>query len=245
VLDNEPMQVAFVLVHSPLVGPLTWAPVAARLVATGAVGVVPSLLGVTDGPPPFWPPIARRVTDAVAVHAPAGMPVILVAHSNAGYFIPSIVEAIARAGTHPVAGCVFVDAGLPARTGTTPVVPPGMVQALRAKATDGRLPPWSTWWEPSDVERMFPDAATQRAVSAEQPRLPLAYYEQRVPVPPGWDSMPCGYVWFSPHYEAAAREARARGWAVEHIAGLHLHQLVDPDAVTTHLVRLGDRFGSG
>jgi hypothetical protein len=31
--------------------------------------------------------------------------------------------------------------------------------------------------------RLFPDAATRAAVTAEEPRLPFAYYEQSVPVP--------------------------------------------------------------
>jgi hypothetical protein len=34
---------------------------------------------------------------------------------------------------------------------------------------------------------MFADPKT-RGGNGEQPRLPLAYYEQTVPVPPGWDA---------------------------------------------------------
>ena len=43
------IQPALVLVHSPLVGPLTWEPVAERLRSAGRMVVVPSLAGVTDG----------------------------------------------------------------------------------------------------------------------------------------------------------------------------------------------------
>ena len=49
---------------------------------------------------------------------------------------------------------------------------------------------------------------------AEQPRLPLAYYEQRVPVPARWDEIPCGYLLFGPPYDEVAADAlTAGGWS--------------------------------
>jgi hypothetical protein len=231
--DNGAVDAAFVLVHSPLVGPLTWAPVAATLTASGVAAVVPSLLGVTDAAPPFWPGIARRVADAAA-GLPAGVPLVVAAHSNAGYFVPVIVEAL-RA---PVAGCMFVDGALPARTGPTRVVSSSLPDRLRAAATGGRLPPWTDWWPDADIARLIPDPGTRRAVVAEQPRLPLAYYQQEIPVPAGWDAAPCGYLWFSEHYAPRARDARERGWRVEHLPGQHLHQLVDPEAVAARLIAM-------
>ncbi|WP_327000177.1 alpha/beta hydrolase [Dactylosporangium sp. NBC_01737] len=226
----RPVDAGFVLVHSPLVGPLTWAPVAAALTAA----VVPSLLGVTDAPPPFWPAIARRVAEA-ADGLPDGVPVVIAAHSNAGYFVPVIVEAVRR--RRPVAGCVFVDGALPARTGPTPIVAP-----ILPAATGGRLPPWTAWWPDADVARLFPDPRTRHAVEAEVPRLPLTYYRQEVPVPAGWDTVPCGYLRFSEHYAPKAQEARARGWDVEHAPGLHLHQLVDPETVAARLTAMAARW---
>jgi hypothetical protein len=74
----------------------------------------------------------------------------------------------------------------PARARQTPAAPTQLLDFLRGKVTDGRLPPWTEWWE-EDVSPLFPDAATRAAVSAEEPRLPFAYYEQSVPVPTGWD----------------------------------------------------------
>ena len=55
------MDVTFVLVHSPSVGPLTWAPVQQRLQAAGQHTIVPSLVGVADEGPPFWPAVSRLV----------------------------------------------------------------------------------------------------------------------------------------------------------------------------------------
>jgi hypothetical protein len=227
------MEPAFVLVHSPSVGPLTWAPVAQRLASLGHLALVPSLLDVGAGAPPFWPRVADRVNTMIAELA-AGRPIVLVAHSNAGLFVPTIVDA----ATRPVAACVFVDAAMPARNGATPAAPPDLLDFLRTKAIDGRLPPWTTWWDEADVAPMFPDPDTRTSISAEEPRLPLSYYEQRLPVPDGWDDRPCGYLLFGPAYDGEAQDARERGWRVEHIPGEHLHQIVDPDAVAERLIAM-------
>lgn len=232
------MGAAFVLVHSLLLGPSTWAPVAARLAVSGAVTAVPSLLDVAEADdPPFWPRVAGTVNDAVC-RLPQGQPVVLVAHSNAGLFVPVIVQAARR----PVAGCLFVDAALPSRTGPSPAATPERLEFLRAKVTEGRLPQWTTWWDEDDVASLFPDPHTRWAVSAEQPRLPLSYYEQQIPVPGGWDDRPCGYLLFGPPYDRMAQEARDRGWQVDLVPGRHLHQLVDPDTVTARIVAMADRW---
>jgi hypothetical protein len=236
-MDGGSVRPAFVLVHSLLLGPSTWAPVAARLTALGAVAVVPSLIEVADQDPPFWPFVAGRVADAVS-RLPPRQPVVLVAHSNAGLLVPVIVRAVRR----PVAGCLFADATLPTRAGPTPAASPERLDHLRTMAIEGRLPPWTTWWDEDDVALLFPDPRTRAAVSSEQPRLPLSYYEQRIPAPAGWDDRPCGYVLFGPPYDRMAQESRQRGWDVEQIPGRHLHQLVDPDTVAARLVAMTDRW---
>jgi hypothetical protein len=226
------MDAAFVLVHSPSVGPATWTPVADRLRATGATVQVPSLLDVADSPSPYWPRVVEVVRASIA-ELPPEQTVLIAAHSNAGLFVPLIVEASPR----PVAGCVFVDAALPARSEATPVAPPELIDFLRDKVgDDGRLPPWTAWFDESDIAPMFEDSETRRIVEAEQPRLPFAYYRQVIPVPPSWDRVPCSYLLFGPPYDKAADDARGRGWEVTHLPGEHLHELIDPDAVTAHLV---------
>jgi hypothetical protein len=230
---------AFVFVHSLLLRPLTWAPVAARLAASGAVTAVPSLLDVADAEPPFWLCVADKVGDAIS-HLPQEQPVFLVAHSNAGLFVPVIVQGARR----PVAGCLFVDASLPSRIGPTPAASPERLDFLRPKVTEGRLPQWTTWWEEDDVALLFPDPQTRLTVAAEQPRLPFSYYEQRIPVPDGWDNRPCGYLLFGPPYDRMAQESRQRGWDVDQVPGRHLHQLVDPDTVTARIVAMTDRWDS-
>lgn len=101
------MQPIFVLVHSPSVGPSTWRAVAEHLTGAGYQVRVPSLLHIGSGAPPFWPRIASAVRDDLR-QVPADRPVTLVAHSNAGLFIPVIRSGL----DHPVAGSIFVDAAL-------------------------------------------------------------------------------------------------------------------------------------
>ncbi|MEV5986735.1 alpha/beta hydrolase [Streptomyces sp. NPDC052051] len=227
------MQPIFVLVHSPSVGPSTWTPVADRLTSAGYRVRVPSLLHVGAGAPPFWP----RAVDAVRAdlrQVPADTPVVLVAHSNAGLFLPAI-----RAGLdHPVAASVFVDAALPAREGETPVAPPELLDFLRPMAVHGVLPRWTDWWDEADIAPMFSDPVMRKTVVEEQPTLPLSYYEQRIPVPADWADHPCSYLLFGPPYEEQAAEARERGWRVAHLPGEHLHQIIDPAGTARHLVEL-------
>jgi hypothetical protein len=236
-MKTEAMEPAFILVHSPSVGPLTWTPVARRLTESGRVAVVPSLVDVGDAGPPFAPRVAELVGEAIE-ELPVNQPVWLVAHSNAGLFVPVIVEA----STRPVAGCIFVDAAIPARSGATPVAPPDLLDFLKTKVTDGRLPQWTSWLDEADVAPMFPDASTRASISAEQPYLPLSYYEQSVPVPDGWDRGSCGYLLFGPPYDEVAEDARERGWHMDHVPGQHLHQIVDPDTVTDRLITMSERI---
>jgi len=220
----------FVLIHSPSVGPSTWTPVAERLAAAGHDVVVPSLREVADAPPPFWP----TVVDAVRAALPTGSgPLVLVAHSNAGFFLPMVRAGLDR----PVRASVFVDAGLPAEAGQTPLAKAEFLGFLRGLAgEDGRLPRWTDWWGEDDIAPLFPDPQTREIVVGEQSRLPLAYYEQSIPVPAGWTDEPAAYLRFSPAYDAEFERARTLRWPVAELPGQHLHMLVDP-AGTANLIR--------
>lgn len=221
-----------VLVHSPFVGPMTWRPVHTQLTERGYTTRLPSLLTAAQGPPPVVP----RIVDAVSgflTGLPRHQPVMLVAHSNAGLFLPALAD---QAHEH-VAGCVFVDAALPAHTGeTVPTMPPQLAQQLEAKAVDRLLPVWTDWFDDDTIATLFPDAETRRAVAAELPRLPVSYCHENVPVPRSWDQRPCAYLQFSGVYDAQAHQARQRDWLVRQLPGQHLHQLVEPAAVTDQLL---------
>ncbi|WP_211212799.1 alpha/beta hydrolase [Nonomuraea coxensis] len=220
--------------HSPSVGPSTWAPVAESLERRGRAVVVPDLTGIAAGGPPYWPRVVAAVRDAVVRDAGPAAPLVLVAHSNAGFFVPVIKEGLGER----VVACVFADAHIPPPSGLVRIAEEGFLPFLRGLAgPDGVLPRWTDWWDEEDVAPMLPDPAVRARVTAEQPRLPLAYYTQSVPVPAGWDEVRCSCLWFGPPYDGVAGEAARRGWPVTRLPGLHLHQLVEPEAVTDALLR--------
>ena len=224
----------FVLVHSPSVGPSTWRAVADQLRDSGHEAVVPSLLAVGEGGPPYWPKVMAAVREGL-LEMDQSRPAVLVAHSNAGLFLPVIAADLGR----PVAGLVFADASVPPVRGSAPVAEGDFLPFLRRLADEnGVLPQWTSWWDDQDVAPMLPDPRVRRIITEEQPRLPLDYYLDDIPVPAGWDAGPCGYVLFSQAYESQAAEARRRGWPVRTVPGEHLHQVVDPAGVTRALLEL-------
>jgi pimeloyl-ACP methyl ester carboxylesterase len=224
--------VIFVLIHSPLVGPSTWLPVARELERRGRRALVPSLLAAATAPVPQW----RRCVEIVrAATSGVSDPVVLVGHSGGGLLLPAIAHAVAP----EVVRLIFVDSGVPARRGETPLATQEFLEQLRSLAIDGVLPPWSSWWGENAMAELVPDEATRAPLVRELPSLPLSYFEQRSPSPPDWDRVECAYLLFSDGYREQAVEARDRGWRFEEISGAqHLHTVVDPVAVTDALLRL-------
>lgn len=230
----------FVLVHSPSVGPSTWHAAADRLRDAGHDAVVPSLLSVGQGGPPHWPRVAAAVREGLG-RTDTSQPVVLVVHSNTGLFLPLIANELDR----PVACSIFADASIPPPGGSAPVAEADFLPFLRGLVDEnGRLPQWTSWWDEEDVAPMLPDPQVRQVVTEEQPRLPLDYYLEEVPVPAGWDRRPCGYLLFSQAYEGQAAEARRRGWPTRTVPGEHLHQVVDPAGVTSALLELAAAAGA-
>jgi pimeloyl-ACP methyl ester carboxylesterase len=118
----------FVLIHSPLVGPTTWSPVAKELERRGREAVVPSLLGVADAAAPR----RRHIPEAVrAATADSPNPTVLVGHSGGGLLLPTI-----RPSRSPRS--VFVDSFLPPAGGSMRLAPPGLMDQLHATCTRWR-----------------------------------------------------------------------------------------------------------
>lgn len=231
---SPPPASTLILCHSPLVGPATWAEVGRVLQERGRRVVIPWLRADADSPAPLW----RRLVEQAAAAAPvAPAAVVLAGHSGAGPLLPQIAALLGPRVSH----YLFVDAGLPERAGPTPISPPEFLSSLRSLARGGRLPPWSEWWGDKAMAALLPDEELRGRVTAELPSLPLAYFEEAVPAAPWWPDAPCGYLWFSEPYAAAAREARARGWPVIALPGNHLHPVTSPGAVADALSALLER----
>jgi hypothetical protein len=216
---------SLVFLPSPLLGPSVWRPVAGVLADQGwhttICGVPEPVLSTGD------------VLEAFLAALPVDRDVVLVPHSNAGAYVPQL--AVQR----PVVAAVFVDAILPPSSGRTPLAPPEFLDVLRAKAgEDGRLPPWTIWWDEVDVAALFPNAKSRTVVEQDQQRLPLSYFTDALAVPQGWDQRPGAYLAFGDTYAADREAAAQRGWPVRTLPPGHLRQLHDPDQVAKAILAL-------
>jgi pimeloyl-ACP methyl ester carboxylesterase len=213
-----------VLVHSPLVGASTWRPVAERLRGDGFDVAVPSLAGIGAAPEPRW----RFAVERIARAASASADLVLVGHSGASLLLPAVTKVFADA----VRAIVLVDAQVPPVSGTTRLAPPEFRAFLdRLAGPDGWLPRWSQWWGEGAMERLVPDDAERAELEADIEPLPLAYFDEEVPVPAGWDRCRVQYVLLSPACAADADVAAGRGWPVERIDGQHLDIATQPELI--------------
>ncbi len=215
------------LLPSSLLGSAMWRPVAEALNDLGRPATAVDL----EGPPPSS---SAEALGEFLRALPRDEDLVLVPHSNAGLYVPAI------SAQRAVSAVVFVDAGLPPVDGTdAPVVPGELGELLEATAdADRMVPPWSEWWDPEDVARLFPDARTRARVARQQRRLPLSYFRDSVPAPGGWDRRPCAYLAFGETYQAETRTARDRGWPVRVLDGDHLETTVHPRAVAEAILGL-------
>jgi pimeloyl-ACP methyl ester carboxylesterase len=89
----------------------------AELERRGMQAVVPSLLATADAPPPQWQQCVEIVRAATRM---VPSPIVLVGHSGGGLLLPAMAGAVAP----DVSRFIFVDSGLPATTGETPLAQP-------------------------------------------------------------------------------------------------------------------------
>ncbi|HKQ96395.1 MAG TPA: alpha/beta fold hydrolase [Candidatus Polarisedimenticolia bacterium] len=219
----------FLLVHSPLVGPTTWTPVAEEIRKSGFEVIVPRL----DSPAPisgtYRDRHARIVAEAVA-KVPRTSSIVLVGHSGAGPLLPAIREAMHR----KVAGYIFFDAGLPLDRASRldQFDTEAERREFRAAAVNGILPKWTD----DDLKDSIKDDTLRRAFVAELPALPLAVYEEPLPVFKGWPDAPCAYVRTSATYDRFLATAKTKGWYALSLDGGHFYMLNEP-AETARLLK--------
>ena len=217
-----------VLLPSPLLPARAYAPLGDALGRRGWGVAVAAVPRAPDGPEP----VAAAFREAVTAH---GADLVL-AHSNAGRY------AVAAAGDAPV---VHVDAALPPEHGVATLAPEGLLEHLAGMAdADGLLPPWTRWWPDDDIATVVPDAKVLAEIRADEQRMPLAYFRARLGAPEGWQQHPQAYLALGSTYAQETALAQRLGWPTSVLEGaLHLHHLVDPDAVAAELLDLAAALG--
>jgi hypothetical protein len=217
-------QVAFLA--SPLLGPAVWRSAAEALSDLGwRVLAVPGPAEAPTGP--------AEVLQHLLGCLPTGPALALVAHSNAGLYLPRL------GAEREVVANVYADAALPAAVGPTPMAPPPMLDLLKQLVdNDGLLPPWTEWWEEVELASLLPDAAARAAIVADQQRLPMTYFTATIEAPVGWTTKPAAYLAFGDTYHIERDQATRWGWPVKTLNGGHLHPLVAPESVAKALDKL-------
>jgi len=229
----------YVLIHSPLVGPLTWKLVADEMRQRNLDVVVPTLVDSPDSEKPFWKQHAESVSQALA-QIPKDKPLTLVAHSGAGALLPVIRESLANA----LNAYVFVDAGIP-RNGAS------RLDLMKSEASEwanqfqehlesgGYFPNWSF----EDLQEVIPDASLRKQMVAEIHPRALDFFTEPIPVFAAWPDAPCVYILFSEPYKRAAVQARESGWPTYELEAGHFHMLVDAKTVTNIIVETVNKGG--
>ena len=222
----------FVLIHSPLVGPLTWSLVAEQMRQRDTDVIVPTLVDSGDSDKSFWKQHAESVAQEAA-KLPKDAFLTFVAHSGAGPLLPAIRAALPNS----VNAYVFVDAGLP-RHGASRLDLMQSEDADWAKQFQeyfegsGRFPDWTF----EDLQEVIPDESLRRQVIVELRPRGLDFFTEQIPVFEGWPDAPCAYILFSPPYKKVASQAEQLGWRTYALEAGHFHMLVDPKTVTDLII---------
>lgn len=204
---------AIFVLPSPLLGPRAYHPLVTSLRQAGYRTDVAACLE------PF--PVDRLITDWARQSAEADA-AVFIAHSNAGYLVPTVSE---RVGRRPM---VFMDAALPPPSGSTRLAPPQFRRHLSTLAdATGRLPPWSRWWPAEEMDNLMPGQWFERG-DEDAPRLDLAYFDTEISVPARWTDNPAAYLAFGTTYAEEIEFATTSGWPVTQLDGNHMHHLTHP-----------------
>ena len=227
---------AFVFVHSPLVGPLTWVLVVEEMRRRNISAIAPGLPDSRSITPPYWQRHAEAVARAIE-SAPDTHSLILVGHSGGGPLLPAIRQATGCT----VAADIFVDAIIPqdGHSRLDLFESREAVKQFRASASDGLLP---IWGNAEILSNVITNSERRAQFAAELRRLPLAVYEEPIPVFAGWPDAPCGYLRLSPTYQPQMAQAQRRGWACAELESGHFHMLNEPVAVTNAILDLAERL---
>jgi hypothetical protein len=224
----------YILIHSPLVGPLTWQLIHDEMGKRGIESIVPALSDDPNSTLPYWQQHAESAARELA-RAPQDGSMVLVAHSGAGPLIPIIRQSIKRS----IEGYIFVDAGIPrddmSRMDLMKLEDPEWAEQFHQTLLQGEQFPN---WNEDDLQEVIPNNVLRRKMVREINPRPLSFFTEPIPVFNGWPDAPCAYIKFSASYDWDFEQAKQAGWLVREMNAGHFHMLVDPALVTSEIVNL-------
>ena len=222
-----------VLLHSPLVGPDFWQPVAEQLCQRGLHTHAPRLPSLEYSYAPFWLAHAAGIANGL----PETGTVILAAHSAAGVLLPAIGRLQRnRRSAAQLLGYLFVDCDLP-RDGATRLElwdDQAAACALRERVGTGYIPHWSD----AQLRALLPDHEQRERFRSALPQVPMHLYDESVVVPDDWPDAACAYLQLSAHYPTAVRTAVAQQWPQRSLPLHHLAPISHANEVADAIVEL-------
>ena len=227
-----PDNIAYVLIHSPLVGPLTWRPVYQEMTGRGIQAITPTLIDNSNSGIPFWTQHAESIAQNLRGLSLAYR-LVLVGHSGAGPLLPVIRQFL----NHPIEAYIFVDAGVPvnglSRLDLMKSEDPDWAAPFEKTLLQGQLYPT---WSADDLQDIIPDKDLRDKLVAEIKPRSMAFFSEPIPVFDGWPDAPCAYIKFSAAYDKVMERAREAGWPVRELNAGHFHMLVNPAMVADMLL---------
>ena len=219
---------AFLLVHSPLLGPSCWGPFGKVASKAGHPIAIPDLTSASTAQPPRWEALVEAAVDA---GEDLGSEPVVIGHSGAGVFLPEIAHRLGAIAL------LFIDAVVPPLQGVHRTSP-SLTRLLDDQVVDGKLRPWIEWWPAETVADLLPEPEDRSRLSSDMPIVPRSFYDEAVPVPEGWSDRNCGYLRLSAAYDEEYAEAGRRGWARLQFDGDHLSIFTRPAPVLSALEEL-------
>jgi len=231
--------ITYALIHSPLVGPLTWQLVYHEMEKRGLEAIMPTLTDHPNSTLPYWQQHAESLAKSL-IRIPQNRRIVLVAHSGAGPLLPIIRQSAA----HSIGAYVFVDAGIPrndsSRIDLMRLQDQQWAEQFHQALLQGERFPM---WNEEDLREVIPDDNLRRKMVAETNPRSLTFFTEPIPVFTGWPDAPCAYIKFSAPYDWDFRQAKQASWLVREVNAGHFHMLVDPSTVTNVIVDAVQELG--
>ena len=222
----------YVLIHSPLVGPLTWSLVADQLEQSSLI-VIPVLEDSPASNKPFWKQHAESVSRSL-VNIPREHLIVLVAHSGASPLLPCIAQSL----SHKVHAYIFVDAGIP-QNNLSRLELMKLEDSEWGKQFEHELEQGGSFpnWTSEDLREIIPDDSLLDQLVAEIHPHGMDFFKEPIPVFKEWPDALCAYIRFSDAYKFHEAYARNAKWRTFKLAAGHFHMLVDPKSVADLLIK--------
>ena len=220
------------LIHSPLVGPITLEALANEFRSRGFDVDVPDLRSGLAETRPHW----RSILNLAIASVGDAKPKVIVGHSGAGVMLPQLAQHLQPEVV------AYVDAVVPG-DGAQHKASEEFVAFIDALPREGPLlPPWHAWWGNETMARLIPDEGLRRHIAADTPSVPRSFYDEAVPLPIDWSARRgCCYLQLSPAYDDDIARARTYGWPTTQLDGRHLDVAAKPADVAAALIELIER----